>query len=690
MSVGLLRNRRVRLGLMAAGTILVVIAGLVVADRVFPPPLERGAVVSAVAADRAGRALRVFPVEDGRWRLQADLDRIDPAFIAALIAIEDRRFYDHAGVDPLAVLRAGGDAIGSGRVRSGASTLTMQTARLLEPRPRHLGSKLIEVFRAIQIERRLSKREILELYLTLAPYGGNLEGVRAASRAWFGHDPDSLTPDEIALLIALPQAPEARRPDRRPEAAISARARILDRMQGAGLIADYRAREAAGEPAPLRQPFPAEAWHASERITAIGEGAETRSSLDGALQRRIEALIAELAEAAGPEVQAAAIVVEIDGRAVRALAGSAGRDRPGGWLDLTSRPRSPGSTLKPLIYAMAFEDGLASGTTRINDLPRRFAGYQPENFDRLFRGEVTVAEALQHSLNVPAVHMLDAVGANRFAAALGFAGAAPRLPARLDRDAGLALALGGMGVTAQETAGVFAALGDEGRARPLAWTEAQVAANRRGPGHQLVSADAANDVLDILRRAPAPPGRMPARLTADAPDIAYKTGTSYGFRDAWAAGVAGGYAVVVWVGRPDGAPRPGATGREAALPALFDAFDAIARSDRNFSRNARAYPQIAAAPDGAMERFGRADAAPEILFPPDGAQVWAEDARRGFVPAARGRGRLEWYEAGAPLDRDAGGNPIWTPGGAGFYELTVVDGEGRSARTRVRVRTPSR
>jgi penicillin-binding protein 1C len=243
------------------GAVFVVIACVFVVktlDYMLPPPIEAGRTVSLVVADRDGRALRAFPVEEGRWRLAADLDRIDPAFIEALLAVEDRRFREHHGVDVLALVRATGQAVTSGRIRSGGSTITMQTARLLEPRPnRTIGAKLVEMLRAWQLETRLSKDEILELYLTLAPYGGNLQGVRAASWAWFDREPDQLTPDQIALLIALPQAPEARRPDRRPEAARAARARLLQRMARLELISEARALDAADEALPEgRRAFP--------------------------------------------------------------------------------------------------------------------------------------------------------------------------------------------------------------------------------------------------------------------------------------------------------------------------------------------------------------------------------------------------------------------------------------------------
>ncbi|KAA5801101.1 penicillin-binding protein 1C [Alkalicaulis satelles] len=664
---------------------------LKIADLVLPPPIEAGRSVSLVVADREGRALRAFPVEEGRWRLAADLDRIDPAFIDALLAVEDRRFYRHGGVDALAMIRAVGQAVMSGRIQSGASTITMQTARLLEPRPdRTIGAKLIEMARAVQLERRLSKDEILELYLTLAPYGGNLQGVRAASWAWFDREPDRLTPDQIALLIALPQAPEARRPDLRPEAARSARARLLQRMARLELISETRAADAADEAIPEgRHAFPARAWHAAETIRARATIAgEVRSTLDARLQGEAERLVAALAQGAGEAVQASALIVEIETRAVRAAVGSAGLDRAGGWLDLTDRRRSPGSALKPLIYALAFEDGSAAPGTRIADLPARFASYQPENFDRLFRGEVTVAEALQHSLNVPAVRVLDQVGANRFTAVLSQAGGAPSLPGARGGATGLAVGLGGLGLSARDLALVYAALGDEGRARPLVWTEGEESAARRAPV-RLIAAPAAREVITILEGSPAPPGRMPARLTSSAPAIAYKTGTSYGYRDAWAAGVAGGYVIVVWTGRPDGAPRPGVTGRAAALPALFDLYDAVARIDPGFAARARPRSSQSAPTPRPLERFERDGAPPEILFPPDGAEIWAEDGARGFVLAARGEGRLGWYADGAPVPRDAGGSPLWTPGGPGFYTLTAVDGAGRTTRVRVRVRMPA-
>lgn len=676
-----LQVRSYRLVLGCLGLVI----GLLALDQLFPPPLSGVADISHVVRDRNGIVLRAFPVDDGRWRLPADLDAIDPDFLAALLAYEDERFYQHAGVDGLAVLRASRDSLASGRIVSGASTLTMQLARLLEPRERTLGAKLLQMVRAVQIEMRLSKREILEAYLTLAPYGGNLEGVRSASWAYFGREPDELTVEQIGMLIALPQSPEARRPDRRPAQAILARGRVLDRLASVGLAAPGAARDAALDPAPTRRDFPALAWHASEGLVGEREdetgGADIVSTLDVSLQSALEqALLAEL-EDGDAHSQMAVLVVENRTRAVRAAVGSVSRSRPGGWIDLTDRARSPGSTLKPFIYGMAFDDGLAAAHTRIADLPTRFSGYRPDNFDRTFRGDVTISEALQHSLNVPAVATLDGVGALRFNAALSFAGAAPERRRAAGRDDGLAVALGGAGLSVRELAVLYAALADEGVARPLRWREdAPLAAG----GYAVLSAESANEIVDILRRAPHPGGRMPASLTQSAPDIAFKTGTSYGFRDAWAAGLSERYTVIVWTGRADGAPRNGLTGREAALPVLFRLFDVVEQFDPSPSMDRSVTPDLEITPP-TLERLV-ANAAPHILFPLDGAEVWADQAGRGFTLAAQSNHSVDWYADGQLVGRNPVGDAVWIPEGPGFYEIEAIDAYGRSTRSHVRIR----
>ena len=665
------------------------LTAIFVLDRIFPPPIENGRVVSIMVSDRDDRPLRAIPLSNGTWRFAADLDEIDPVFIDALLEVEDKRFWHHGGVDWVGMIRAVTSSAQAGRVVSGGSTISMQTARLLEPRPeRTVGAKLAEMWRAHQLEWRLSKREILELYLTLTPYGGNLEGIRAASWRYFGREPDRLSDDQIALLIALPQSPEVRRPDLRPDGARMGRDSIVAKLERLDVLPAGRAAEARAADIPGRRyAFPARAWHATGNA-AGDRSRDVRSTLDAGLQSELEQIAMRVVSELEPETQVSLLVVDIPTRAVRAAIGSADRERPGGWLDLTAQARSPGSTLKPFIYGLAFDDGTAAPATRIADLPKRFAAYQPENFDRMFRGDVRVAEALQHSLNVPAVLTLDRIGPQRFAAALTLAGAYPRISGAAQKQAGLALALGGAGLTAQELAVLYAALGDGGVAKPLVWDEDAIATDRTG--YRLMSADSAVKIIDILKGSPAPAGRMPGRLTANAPQIAFKTGTSYGFRDAWAAGVSGDQAIIVWVGRADGAPRPGETGRKAALPLLFEVADRAAHhlGETGASKSrlmSEALPDVR----GALVNFEDTRRPPEILFPPRNAELWAGrvDGKpaRPFVFAGRGDSALRWFVNGQPVALDDGGLPSWQPPNAGFYRVSAVDVSGREASVAVRV-----
>jgi penicillin-binding protein 1C len=674
--------RRVVLSLIALLAAETLLLGL---DTIFPPDLERAERSSPVVLDRHGAWLRALPVENGRWRIRADLDRIDPIFIARVRRMEDGRFGWHAGVDPLATLRAVASAAAHGRVTSGASTLTMQTARLLSPHPRTLLDKLIEMVRATQLEARFSKRQILALYLTLAPYGGNLEGVRAASLAYFGHEPSSLTDGEQALLIALPQSPEARRPDRRPAAARAARARVLARMVSAHLIEASAAREAASEPLPRRVAFPALAWHVAGELAraAPPERASVVSTLDADLQSRLEPLAAATARAQGPSTVVSILVVDIKSRAVRGAVGSGGLDRPGGWIDMTRALRSPGSALKPLIYGFAFDEGLAAPDTKIDDAPRRFVDYQPEDFDRVFHGRVTAREALIYSLNVPAVTLLSRIGAPAFEARLQAAGARLVRPRAASSDAGLALALGGEGISLRDLVMLYAALGDDGLAKPLAWTQADADRTEESPGRRLMRPASAREVLDILREGPAPQGRVPAALTRGGPGLAFKTGTSYAFRDAVAVGVVGDDVIGVWTGRADGGARAGLTGREAALPLLYDVADQLHA------------PHLAPAPLGppgapsALANLDNGETGPKMIFPPDGATVMLAQfgpASAGLTLAGRGDS-LDWYVDGAPIPPDpVSGRPIWRPATPGFYLVTAVDAAGRRTRAHVRVK----
>ncbi|MGD9799635.1 MAG: penicillin-binding protein 1C [Parvularculaceae bacterium] len=684
-----LREKGARLGRRPFLLIAAVAAGAILADILFPPPISRAHEVSAIVADRNGYWLHAFATKEGRWRFSADLDEIDPAFVTELIEIEDKRFWTHWGVDPAAVIRAAASAAKSGRVVSGASTITMQTARLLEPRDRTLGAKLIEMLRAIQLERRLTKREILELYLTLAPYGGNLEGVRAASLIYYGREPDALTPAERAMLIALPQAPEARRPDRRQRAAAASRNLILDRLAAAGVI--DRSIAAESKDAPVigkRKIFPRFAYHASLAIARERKGTQStvRSTIDIAKQQTAERLVADHVKNFKDGATAAAVIVDSATGEVLASVGSSSLDVDGGWIDLTDRVRSPGSLLKPFIYALAFEDGVLGPDTVIDDMPRGFGGYRPENFDRTFRGEVRVKDALQHSLNVPAVATLDRVGVERFAALLRNAGARLMQRRRADARPTLAMALGGAGVTMRDVATLYDGLANEGRVRPLVWTVESPTKSEPGEeGVQLFAADTVMRINAILEGAPALKGRAPAALSRSAPVIAYKTGTSYGYRDAWSAGHAESLTIVVWVGRADGAPRPGATGRDAAAPLLFALFDAFTAGKSR--RPSEPEPDLLA--EGLVRMAPPpVSRPPTIVFPVPGSEIYpGEFGGEGVVLAASGgAGGYRWYVDGEEVrGADDGDGAVWRPGGKGFYDVAVVDARGMSASVKVRV-----
>jgi penicillin-binding protein 1C len=660
------------------------------AESFGPAPLGKQLELSATVLDRNGKLLRAYLTAEGRWRLPATREDVDPRFLEALLAYEDKRFFQHRGVDPLAMTRAAYQFVSQGDIVSGGSTITMQVARLLEPRrKRSLQAKLRQTVRALQLEWALDKDEILALYLTLAPYGGNLEGIRAASLAYFGKEPRRLTLGETALLVALPQSPEYRRPDRHPGNARAARDRVLDRIAGSGLFSAAEIAHAKTEPVPdARKPMPLSAPHAADESMAAASGTKTiRLTIDGHLQRRLERLARERAAALGEAMSASIVVVENATGEILARVATPDYFDVGraGQVDLTRAVRSPGSALKPFIYGLGFEDGLVHPETLIEDRPVRYGAYAPENFDQTFQGTVTVRRALQLSLNVPAVAVLDAVGPSRLLARLAEAGAPLVLPER--ETPGLALGLGGIGVRLLDLTALYSGLARQGTVAPLTERLGVTAAALK----RLMEPAAAWYVGDVLRGAPPPENALGGR-------IAFKTGTSYGYRDAWAVGFDGAHTIGVWVGRPDGAPVSGLVGRTAAAPILFDAF---ARLDRNL----KALPP---APKGVLtsstsrlppplRRFAANGAAGEamtpkvrIVFPPNGASLAlsAEGAMLDpiAVKVAGGTPPLNVLVNGLPLQTTQAPRTVFfEPDGPGFVRLTVTDATGAADSVTVRL-----
>ena len=649
-------------------------------DATVLPGLEVETSVEVLARD--GRLLRAYTVADGRWRMAVGEGEVDPAFVAMLVAYEDKRFFTHPGVDGFALLRAAGQAVWYGRVISGGSTLTMQVARLLEDSGTgQFAGKLRQARVALALERRSTKAQILQLYFQIAPYGGNLEGVRAASLAYFGKEPRRLTPAQSALLVALPQSPETRRPDRAPGVAQAAREKVLARAVAAGVISHDQGQAARRELVPgTRQDFPALAPHVADRVVRAAPGvALQRTTIDYALQMRIEGLAAEAVAAQGERLQVAIVVADHHSGEILASVGSAAyrADARQGFVDMTRALRSPGSTLKPLVYGLAFDEGLAHPETLIDDRPMDFGGYAPQNFDKIFRGELRVREALQLSLNLPVVALTDALGPAKLMAALRRAGVAAQVPGAAP---GLAVALGGLGVTLEDMVGLYAALARGGVVLPL-----HVLGNG-AEGARVISSVAAWQVGDILSGMPPPVGAPMNRL-------AYKTGTSYGHRDAWAIGFDGAQVVGVWMGRADGTPVPGAFGGDLAAPVLFQAFGRIQRglvplppppaATLMVAHSGLPLPLQRFRPRGAA--FEVADA-PAVAFPPDGAEV--ELMPEGLL--LRVRGGVEpftWLADGQPVVVAQRGREAVVPmPGPGFVVLSVIDGTGQSARVRVRLR----
>jgi penicillin-binding protein 1C len=645
---------------------------------------------SRVVLDREGRLLRAFTVAPGRVRLPVELKSVDKGFIAMLLAMEDRRFFGHSGVDPLALARSGYQLATRGRIVSGGSTLTMQLVRLLEGREtRSLGGKLRQIRAALALESRTSKEQVLATYLTVAPYGGNLEGLRSGALAWLGKGPERLTAGESALLVALPQAPETRRPDRNPEAARRARDRILARALALGLIDGETEAAARREPVPKhRHPLPLLAPHATERLArAHPNRAELRLTLDAGLQSRLEVLAAERAMALDPRVSVAILAADHQSGEVLASVGSAvllNTDRAG-FVDMTRAPRSPGSTLKPLIYGLAFELGLAHPESLIEDRPTAFASYAPTNFDRGFQGTVTVRRALALSLNVPAVQLLEAVGPARLVAGMRRAGAAPVLAD--NSPPGLAIGLGGVGVTLTDLVRIYGAIARTGRPMPLVELRGPAPAIESRAQARVLEEGAAWYLGSILREAPAPANAAPAQ-------IAFKTGTSYGYRDAWAIGWDGRHVVGVWVGRPDGATVPGLMGIDAAAPILVDVFARLgpavplpsAPPGVLLARTSELPPTLRQARVRGSDAPAVAAAGPEIAFPPDGARLEVDrDPGGGLVLKVRnGIPPFTWLADGAPIAREPfTRTATWAGAGPGYTVLSVVDGRGRGSRVRV-------
>ncbi|MBU4459997.1 MAG: penicillin-binding protein 1C [Verrucomicrobia bacterium] len=567
-------SARTRRRILRVGGIAAPMLAFATAWVAFPFPVAKLAVYpeATVLLDREGRALRVrLGTDDADCRPQYEPGAED-WICKAIVAVEDRRFRSHPGVDPIAILRAAGDNLRHGRVRSGASTISTQVIRLVEPRPRTLATKLVETFRALQMERRIGKDEILAQYLNRAPFGGNAVGVESASRRYFGKSAHDLSLAEAALLAGLPQSPTRLRPDRHPDRARRRQAHVLDRMVVCGVIDETQRAAALAQPLAIRPvTYPFRAPHFAElAFAAAPGGGMQRTTLDPGLQRAVEeALRRHAAPLAAAGIHgAAAVVIEVRTGAVRALAGSPDyRDAENaGQVNGAASPRSAGSTLKPFAFALAIDQGRLTPGRVLADVPRSYAGLDPRNFDNEWLGLVSARDALVLSLNLPALGVAAETGVEPLLRTLRTAGLDT-----LDRDAahyGLGLVLGNGSVTLLDLANAYAAIARGGEWRPCRWFEV----SPPGTPRRVMSAEAAWIVADMLGGEERSVDTV--RHTADArlPRMAWKTGTSSGFRDAWAVAINPEYAIGVWCGRPDGRGAPQLVGTKSAVPVVWEIF----------------------------------------------------------------------------------------------------------------------
>ena len=570
------RSRRaLSLGLGACALAFLAVVGLAALYLANPFPLaalQPGA--SSLVVARNGAPLRLYLAPDQAWRLPVRLADIAPILPRVLIAAEDRHFRRHPGVNPLSLVRAAWSNLRAGQVVSGGSTITMQLARLAQPRERTLAAKCAEALRALQLERRLTKDAILEHYCNMAPYGGNIVGVGAASFFYFSKTPDRLSLAEAALLAVLPRSPLRLDPVRHPEAARRTRDRLLTDLARLGVVTETAAREAMATPLPAalaRPPFTAPYFCELARIQA-GPRSRVATTLDPVAQQAATSILRGRASWLRTQGIGAVAAVVLDPATREVLAMVGGTDYFGdtrfGQINGTTIRRSPGSTLKPFLYAMALDQGLISPQSLLLDIPTGFAGYTPKNYDGLYRGRVTAEQALVTSLNVPAVRLLDTVGPAPFLDLLRRGGLAS-----LDKPAGhygLSLILGGGEVTLLSLTNLYADLASLGEHRPP----------RLVPGPpetptRLFSPEACALVTEILARVERPDLPTSWERALAVPAVAWKTGTSYGHRDAWAVGYSADRVIGVWVGNMDGRPVKGISGAVHAGPILFELFRAV-------------------------------------------------------------------------------------------------------------------
>jgi penicillin-binding protein 1C len=540
-----------------------------------------------------GRVLRAFADSNGIWRQQAELNSVSPLYIQALLTYEDQYFWSHFGINPVSLLRALYLNWRCGCIVSGGSTLSMQVARILHPHSRTIAGKSLQIMRTLQLEFSLSKKEILTLYLNFAPFGGTVEGIEAASQAYLGKSAKQLSHAEAALLAVLPQSPSRIRPDRYPHRAEKARNKVLKRLATQQVWSDALIKSAQQEQVYAAKPNrPNFAPLLSRKLTKqFPLKKHINSTIDYDLQIGLEDHLKSFISSQPDKSSAAVLVIDNKKGTVKAYIGSADFNDKSRFsnVDMIGAIRSPGSTLKPFIYASAIDKGLIHSHSLLNDSPRYYSDYKPENFTGKFSGPVTVQSALQRSLNVPAVQVLEHLGAQNFYNQLASAGIKLTLPKSSQPN--LSIALGGTGISLWQLVKAYSSLSNQGKVLSPRyynesvfdhnWSSNQnlIPDNTAPISRYLMSESAAWITYKMLIDNHSPDALLSENIRRTTNDIAWKTGTSYGFRDAWAIGTSAKYTLGVWLGRPDGTPQPGHYGGLTAAPLLFNISDVLHHND---------------------------------------------------------------------------------------------------------------
>jgi len=538
-------------------------------------PLPDKIEYSTIVTDSKGEVIHAFLTKDQKWRMKTELEEISPLLRKTIVEKEDKYFYSHPGINALAIGRAFVKNIFRLKRTSGASTITMQVARALEPKKTTYFNKVIEMFRALQLEFKYSKNEILQLYLNLVPYGGNIEGVKSASILYFKKNPDHLSLAEITALSIIPNRPSTLVMGKHNDRIVQERNRWLQQFAKDKVFTQKEIRDAISEPlTATRGTVPQLVPHLAWKLKQEGGGDIIKTNIELNTQLKTEKLVADYSRILTLKNirNAAVIIINNQTHNVITYVGSANFTDTidAGQVNGAKAIRQPGSTLKPLLYGLCIDDGLMTPKTVITDVPVNYSGYAPENYDKQFNGYVTIEYALAHSLNIPAVKSLQMLGKDQFTQKLidcNF-----KQIKKDQRKLGLSMILGGCGASLEELAGLYTIFANNGKFTPPNYTQTPSSSNR---GVTIISPAATFMINDILSQVNRPDFPLNWQSTEHMPKIAWKTGTSYGRRDAWSIGYNKKYTVGIWTGNFSALGIPELSGANIATPLLFKIFNTI-------------------------------------------------------------------------------------------------------------------